>query len=196
MLLGMKNLKGKAILKRVVEHNMNIQAKMVTSAGEIHLQLFPDVAPETVVNFVTLASVGFYNGVTFHRVIEDFMIQGGDPTGTGMGGPGYNFGDEFVADVTFDAPGKLAMANAGPGTNGSQFFITHTPTPWLNNAHTIFGEVVSESDQAVVDAIQQGDTIEHIELTGDVDALLETHKAEYGSRVQVLEKQFSHLFNK
>lgn len=173
---------------------MQLEAKMITSAGTIHLELFPEIAPETVVNFVTLASVGFYNGIKFHRVIEDFMIQGGDPTGTGMGGPGYNFGDEFVPHVTFDAPGKLAMANAGPGTNGSQFFITHVPTPWLNNAHTIFGQVVSEADQAIVNAVTQGDVIETIEITGDVEAFLAAHPEAHEQRVAVLKKNFADLF--
>ena len=104
------------------------------------------------------------------------MIQGGDPTGTGAGGPGYQFGDEFIEEFTFNEPGKLAMANAGPGTNGSQFFITHVPTEWLNYKHTIFGEVVSDADQAVVNKVEQGDTIETIEITGDVDKFLEANK--------------------
>lgn len=173
---------------------MNIQANMVTSRGTIHLTLLPTVAPETVINFLTLAQTGFYNGLKFHRVIEEFMVQGGDPTGTGMGGPGYNFGDEFDPAVKFDAPGKLAMANAGPGTNGSQFFITHTPTPWLNNAHTIFGHVVSAADQVVVDAIQQGDIIEKIELVGDFAEFMTTHQKFVDTRTNILKKQFAKLF--
>ena len=119
----------------------------------IKAELYPDVAPNTVANFVTLVRKGFYNGLIFHRVIPGFMIQGGDPTGTGTGGPGYRFEDEFSSELTFDRPYLLAMANAGPGTNGSQFFITVAATPWLNMHHTIFGEVVDEHSKAVVDEI-------------------------------------------
>lgn len=173
---------------------MNIQATMVTSAGTIHLELLPEIAPETVVNFIVLAQTGFYNGLKFHRVIEDFMIQGGDPAGTGMGGPGYNFQDEFSPEANFNTPGKLAMANAGRGTNGSQFFITHTPTPWLHNAHTVFGQVVSEADQAVVDAVAQGDTIETITVSGDVEAFLAAHQESVDGRLRILKKNFPHLF--
>ena len=141
-----------------------------------NLKLYPEATPITVTNFVHLARKGYYDGLKFHRVIADFMIQGGDPTGTGAGGPGYQFGDEFIEEFTFNEPGKLAMANAGPGTNGSQFFITHVPTEWLNYKHTIFGEVVSDADQAVVNKVEQGDTIETIEITGDVDKFLEANK--------------------
>jgi cyclophilin family peptidyl-prolyl cis-trans isomerase len=122
-------------------------ATLHTTRGDIVIELLPKVAPITVNNFVFLAREGFYNGVTFHRVLPDFMAQGGDPTGTGSGGPGYQFQDEF-GDLTFDTPGILAMANAGPGTNGSQFFITYVPTPWLDGHHTIFGKVVSGMEVA------------------------------------------------
>ena len=118
----------------------------------------------TVANFVNLAQRGFYDGLSFHRVIEDFMIQGGCPQGTGTGGPGYRFADEFVDSLRHDAPGKFSMANAGPGTNGSAFFITHVPTPWLDDAHTIFGAVEGDDDQAVVNAIGQGDHIVSVTL--------------------------------
>ena len=138
-----------------------------TSEGEIKVKLFEKEAPETVANFVGLATgekewtkggksmkgTPLYNGTIFHRVIPNFMIQGGDPDGTGMGGPGYKFKDEFDPSLTFTKPGLLAMANAGPGTNGSQFFITVAATPWLNNKHTIFGEVEGEADMAVVNKI-------------------------------------------
>jgi peptidyl-prolyl cis-trans isomerase A (cyclophilin A) len=139
-----------------------------TSEGDIRINLYPDHAPKTVANFVGLASgeksysrpnAGggtsgpFYDGSVFHRVISGFMIQGGDPTGTGMGGPGYQFADEFHPELRFDRPYLLAMANAGPGTNGSQFFITVAPTPHLNRRHTIFGEVADAESRAVVDAI-------------------------------------------
>ncbi len=120
-----------------------------TNQGDIEIKLFPEVAPKTVENFVGLAKKGYYDGIIFHRVIKQFMIQGGDPTGTGRGGEslwGGKFDDEFSPTVSFSKPGILAMANAGPGTNGSQFFITTAPTPWLNNRHTIFGEVVNGYD--------------------------------------------------
>jgi peptidyl-prolyl cis-trans isomerase B (cyclophilin B) len=151
----------------------SIQAVMETSQGEIRLELFPDQVPVTVASFVNLARRGFYDGLKFHRVIADFMIQGGCPRGTGAGGPGYKFEDEFDPTLRHDKPGRLSMANAGPGTNGSQFFITHVPTPWLDDAHSIFGQVVGDEDQAVVDSIRQGDTITSVRLSGDVDAVLE-----------------------
>ena len=133
------------------------EAKVVleTNQGKITVKLFPETAPKTVENFLGLVKKGYYNGIIFHRVIKDFMIQGGDPTGTGMGGEslwGKPFEDEVSASVEFDRKGILAMANAGPGTNGSQFFITTVPTPWLNMKHTIFGEVVEGYD--VVEKIE------------------------------------------
>ena len=150
-----------------------LYAKFTTSKGEIIVALTPDKTPGTVGNFVGLAegtqenkekAAGepYYNGLKFHRVIPDFMIQGGCPQGSGMGGPGYQFEDEFHPELRHDAPGILSMANAGPGTNGSQFFITHGPTPWLDNKHTVFGKVTE--GQAVVDVIAQGDTIESLEI--------------------------------
>lgn len=158
---------------------MSLQAIIKTNKGEIKLHLFPDVAPVTVINFILLAKKGYYNGIKFHRVIEDFMIQGGDPTGTGAGGPGYQFGDEFKEGVVFNKKGLLAMANAGPNTNGSQFFITHVPTEWLNYKHTIFGEVVSEEDQKVVDAIKQNDVIEEVAIIGETEELFKQNEEFY-----------------
>ena len=158
---------------------MSLQAIIKTNKGEINLNLFSDVAPVTVLNFITLAKTGYYNGLKFHRVIEDFMIQGGDPTGTGAGGPGYQFGDEFKEGVVFNKKGLLAMANAGSNTNGSQFFITHVPTEWLNYKHTIFGEVVSQKDQDVVDSIKQNDTINEVIIVGNTDRLIEDNKEFY-----------------
>ena len=148
-------------------------AVITTNKGPINLRLFRDKTPMTIANFVNLANRGYYNNLTFHRVIEDFMIQGGCPLGTGTGGPGYQFEDEFVPELKHDKPGILSMANAGPGTNGSQFFITHIPTPWLDNNHTVFGEVLSEQDQQVVNQIRQNDAIISIEIQGDTTALLE-----------------------
>jgi len=150
---------------------MALGATIKTDKGDIHLTLEDERAPMTVANFVNLSRRGYYDGLTFHRVIADFMIQGGCPEGSGRGGPGYKFGDEFSPKLRHNAPGKLSMANAGPGTNGSQFFITHIPTPWLDDAHTIFGAVVGPDDQAVVDAIEQGDSIVAIEIDGDTTAL-------------------------
>lgn len=150
---------------------INLNAKIITSKGEINIKLLPDVAPFAVLNFVHLSKVGYYNNLKFHRVISDFMIQGGDPLGTGAGGPGYQFGDEFKEGVVFDKPGILAMANAGKNTNGSQFFITHVETPWLNYKHTIFGEVISEKDQEIVNEVEQGDIIQTIEITGETESL-------------------------
>lgn len=155
---------------------MKLQASIKTEKGEIRLALFPEAAPMTVTNFIYLARRGYYSGLKFHRVISDFMIQGGDPTGTGAGGPGYQFGDEFQKGLEFNKKGLLAMANSGPNTNGSQFFITHVPTTWLNYKHTIFGEVLGEEDQAIVDTIAQGDIMQEIVISGDVEAFLETQK--------------------
>ncbi|HRF46404.1 MAG TPA: peptidylprolyl isomerase [Anaerolineales bacterium] len=132
-----------------IDVNKSYTATIVTAKGNIVIELMPKVAPKTVNNFVFLARQGYYDGVIFHRVIKDFMAQGGDPTGTGMGGPGYQFEDEFSPDVTFSQAGLLAMANAGAGTNGSQFFITYVPTPHLNGAHTIFGTVVAGLEVAL-----------------------------------------------
>jgi peptidyl-prolyl cis-trans isomerase B (cyclophilin B) len=155
----------------------DLTATFQTSKGPIHVRLFGDKAPVTVANFVNLAQRGFYDGLNFHRVIGDFMIQGGCPHGTGTGGPGYKFEDECRADLKHDAPGKLSMANAGPGTNGSQFFITHVPTPWLDGKHTVFGAVVGPEDQKVVDSIKGEDTIESIRIEGDAASLMEAQSA-------------------
>lgn len=148
-----------------------ILAEMNTSKGVIHLRLYPQQAPVTVANFVNLAKRGFYDNLSFHRVIDNFMIQGGCPLGSGTGGPGYRFEDECTPELRHDAPGKLSMANAGPGTNGSQFFITHVETPWLDGKHTVFGSVVSAEDQAVVNAIAGGDEIVSVTISGGDDLL-------------------------
>ena len=153
-----------------------MKAIIKTNKGEINLNLFSEAAPVTVLNFINLANRGYYNNTIFHRVIEDFMAQGGDPTGTGMGGPGYSFGDEVYNGYLFDKPGYLAMANAGPNTNGSQFFITTVITEWLNNNHTIFGEVVSESDLDIVKSLKNNDKIEIIEIIDLDKEFLDKHK--------------------
>jgi peptidyl-prolyl cis-trans isomerase B (cyclophilin B) len=166
---------------------MTINVTMKTNKGDIHLRLHDDKTPMTVANFVNLAKRGYYDGKTFHRVIPDFMIQGGCPEGSGRGGPGYKFGDEFDASLKHDKPGILSMANAGPGTNGSQFFITHGATPWLDGKHSVFGEVVGAEDQAVVNKIVGDDTIEKVEVEGDVDALLEKQAANVAKWNEVLD---------
>jgi len=150
-----------------------MKATIKTNKGEINLELFSEQCPTTVANFANLAQRGFYDGLKFHRVIEDFMIQGGCPQGTGTGGPGYVFDDECTPELKHDQPGRLSMANAGPGTNGSQFFITHVPTPWLDGKHTVFGKVESDQDQAVVNQIKNGDTIEKVTIHGDTQVLFE-----------------------
>ena len=153
---------------------------MITTKGDINLNMFDNEAPLTVSSFLFLAKKGYYDGIVFHRVIENFMIQCGDPLGNGTGGPksvgvdsfpyqgkdiSYPFADEFQSGKVFNKPGVLAMANAGPRTNGSQFFITHVPTPHLNNKHSIFGEILGPADQNVVDAIRKGDKIKSIKIT-------------------------------
>jgi len=147
-----------------IETDKNIKIKIETTQGDIDLELYPQHAPKTVNNFVFLAGEGFYDGVMFHRVICNFMIQGGDPTGTGRGGPGYRFEDEVRENPLTHEQGVIAMANSGPDTNGSQFFITHSPQPHLNGNHTVFGKVIKGQD--IVDAIQQGDKIVQIKIYG------------------------------
>tara|TARA_B100000674_G_scaffold24149_1_gene16916 strand:- start:225 stop:728 length:504 start_codon:yes stop_codon:yes gene_type:complete len=145
-----------------------MQAHIKTNKGTIKLNLFYNKTPITVSNFVNLANRGYYNNLSFHRVINDFMVQGGCPIGTGTGGPGYNFSDEFHPELRHDQPGVLSMANAGPGTNGSQFFITHVETPWLDNNHTVFGKVIGDDDQDIVNSIVQNDMIESVEIIGEL----------------------------
>ena len=161
------------------ENRMNVTIK--TLKGDINLVLFPEKSPLTVANFVNLIQQKYYDGVIFHRVIEDFMAQGGDPTGTGMGEPGYRFEDETDNGLKFNKAGKLAMANAGPGTNGSQFFITTVPTDWLDGNHTIFGEVASKDDLDVVKNLYNGDKMIEVTVSGDrIEELLE----KYSGRIQ------------
>jgi peptidyl-prolyl cis-trans isomerase B (cyclophilin B) len=150
----------------------DLTATFTTSRGPIRVRLFADKTPVTTASFVNLVQRGYYDGLSFHRVIPDFMIQGGCPEGSGRGGPGYRFEDETRADLRHDKPGVLSMANAGPGTNGSQFFITHVATPWLDGKHTVFGEVLGAEDQAVVNAIKGGDRIESVRIEGDTASLL------------------------
>ena len=147
----------------------DIRIILHTEKGDIEATLFASQTPMTVANYLNLAKKDYYNDIKFHRVIPNFMIQGGDPTGTGSGGPGYKFGDEFVPTLKHNKAGIFSMANAGPGTNGSQFFITHLPTPHLDGKHTVFGEVTKGQD--VVNAIRQGDKIKSIEVLDPTDDL-------------------------
>jgi len=153
----------------------NLVVKIETTKGTISGELFSDQVPNTVANFVNLVQRGYYDGISFHRVIPDFMVQTGDPEGTGSGGPGYNFNDEFVASLKHSTPGIFSMANRGPNTNGSQFFITHVPTPWLDGKHSVFGKVTAS--QEVVDSIEQGDKMLSVTVEGDVTTLLENASA-------------------
>jgi peptidyl-prolyl cis-trans isomerase B (cyclophilin B) len=146
-----------------IDPKKSYRAAMETTQGTILLQLYPEHAPKTVNNFVFLARQGYYDGVAFHRVIADFVIQGGDPTGTGRGGPGYKFEDEVSGNPLKHETGTLSMANAGPNTNGSQFFITHSPQPHLDGKHTVFGQVIEGQD--VVNAIRQGDQITSLSIS-------------------------------
>ncbi len=154
----------------------DIRLILKTSRGAIEGTIFASKVPMTAANFLNLAKRGYYNGIKFHRVIPSFMIQGGDPTGTGMGGPGYKFGDEIHPSLKHTKPGIFSMANAGPGTNGSQFFITHLPTPHLDGKHAVFGEVTKGQD--VVNAIKQGDAISSIEILDSTDELFTAQKAQ------------------
>lgn len=163
-------------------------ATFKTNRGDIHVKLETEKTPITTANFVNLVQRGYYNGLSFHRVIPDFMIQGGCPQGTGTGGPGYKFEDETNTGIRHER-GVLSMANAGPATNGSQFFITHIATPWLDGKHTVFGKVVGADDQKVVDAIKGSDTIESITIEGDTQAALDKASAHVAKWNQVLDSR-------
>ncbi len=164
-----------------------LTAVITTTKGDIHVTLFPAEAPLTVANFVNLAQRGYYDGLKFHRVLANFMIQGGDPTGTGSGGPGYRFADEFSPSLRHDSAGTLSMANSGPSTNGSQFFITHGPTPHLDDIHSIFGKVSSGRD--VVDAIAQDDVMTTIVIEGDPSSLLAAQKEQVDEWNTILDRR-------
>jgi peptidyl-prolyl cis-trans isomerase B (cyclophilin B) len=164
-----------------------------TDKGDIHIRLFDRQTPVTVANFVNLATRKYFNGLNFHRVISDFMIQGGCPHGTGTGDPGYRFEDEFLPELRHNRAGILSMANAGPGTNGSQFFITHLPTPHLDNRHTVFGIVVGPDDQAVVDSIVKGDKIQSISIEGNIVSLMEKTADRVQEWNRILDKRFPEL---
>ena len=168
-----------------------LKAIITTEKGKIVLELFGDKTPLTVANFVNLAKRSYYDGLTFHRVIEDFMIQGGDPYGTGAGDPGYKFEDETRGDLKHTGPGILSMANAGPNTNGSQFFITHVETSWLDGKHTVFGKVLS--GQNVVDAIQQGDKMLSVVIEGKIPDEVKAVQNRVDEWNKILDKKFPKL---
>ncbi len=165
-----------------------LTAVMKTNKGDIHLTLYADKTPITVASFVNLAQRGYYDGLTFHRVIPNFMIQGGCPLGTGTGDPGYKFEDEFDSTLKHDRGGILSMANSGPGTNGSQFFITHKDTGHLDGKHSIFGAIVGPEDQEVVNAIGQGDKIETITIEGDTAPLFSATQSHLDGWNSILDK--------
>ncbi len=169
------------------ESMKDIRIIVKTDKGDIEGVLYPSKAPVTVANFLNLAKRGYYDGLKFHRVIPDFMIQGGDPTGTGSGGPGYRFEDECTPELKHDKPGIFSMANAGPGTNGSQFFVTHVPTPWLDGKHTVFGSVTKGQD--IVNAVTQGDKIKSIEILDPTDDLFAAQSKRLAEWNAVLDKR-------
>ncbi|MGK0290334.1 MAG: peptidyl-prolyl cis-trans isomerase B (cyclophilin B), partial [bacterium] len=171
----------------------NLVAVVDTTQGKIKLNLYPEQAPVTVANFVNLSLRGYYDGLKFHRVIDNFMVQGGCPSGTGTGGPGYRFEDECVSELRHDQGGVLSMANAGPGTNGSQFFITHTETPWLDGKHTVFGKILSDEDQVVINKISQSDSINSITIEGDHTDLLEKSADRIKEWNETLKSNFPNL---
>ena len=158
-----------------------MKATIKTNKGDINIDLYSEGAKLTVSNFANLSNRCFYNNLTFHRVIDDFMIQGGCPIGTGTGDPGYKFKDEFSPSLKHDKPGVLSMANSGRNTNGSQFFITHLETPWLDNKHTVFGQVSDSDSLAVVNSIKPDDLIESVEISGEVEVHkdVENHLVEW-----------------
>jgi peptidyl-prolyl cis-trans isomerase B (cyclophilin B) len=169
------------------ESMKDIRIIVKTDKGDIEGVLYPSKAPVTVANFLNLAKRGYYDGLKFHRVIPDFMIQGGDPTGTGSGGPGYRFEDECTPELKHDKPGIFSMANAGPGTNGSQFFVTHVATPWLDSKHTVFGSVTKGQD--IVNAVTQGDKIKSIEILDPTDDLFAAQSKRLAEWNAILDKR-------
>ncbi|MCC6221068.1 MAG: peptidylprolyl isomerase [Deltaproteobacteria bacterium] len=179
------------VTKMAAFADSNIQVTIETTKGAIKGELFGDKVPRTVANFVNLAQRGYYDEITFHRVIPNFMIQTGDPKGDGTGGPGYSFEDEFDPTLKHSGPGVFSMANRGPATNGSQFFITHVATDWLDGKHSVFGKVTSGQD--VVNGIAQGDKIVRIVVEGNVSALLEKEKANVAKWNTVLDANFPKL---
>ena len=172
-------------LARAEDEVKDIKIVVKTTKGDIEATIYASKTPMTAANFLNLAKRGYYDGIVFHRVIPDFMVQGGDPTGTGRGGPGYKFGDEFDSSLKHTTPGIFSMANSGPGTNGSQFFITHKETPWLDGKHSVFGKVTKGQD--IVDSIAKGDSIKSIEILDSTDALFKAQEKNLAEWNKVLD---------
>lgn len=191
-ILGGCSFFGKKESVDITKYN-DIRATFVTSQGDIEFYLYPEAAPITVANFVNLALRGYYDNTVFHRAIENFMIQGGDPTGTGQGTPGYLTDDEFVDWLDFYQPGMLAMANMGPNTNGSQFFITIYPADSLNQRYTIFGEFVTQGDYDRIKKLEKGDVIKEIKISGHADLLLSLNKERVDEWNKILDKEYPNL---
>ncbi|MGL5278761.1 MAG: peptidylprolyl isomerase [Cetobacterium sp.] len=177
---------------QAVKYN-DIRATFVTTQGDISFYLYPEASPVTVANFINLAKRGFYDNTKIHRAVENFVVQGGDPTGRGDGGPGYSIPDEFSKWLDFYQPGMLAMANTGPETGGSQFFFTLYPADWLNNKHTLFGEYIEEKDFNNIKKLEVGDVIKEIKFTGDVDLFLSLHKTQVEEWNSTLDQNFPNL---
>ena len=191
-ILGGCSFFGKKDSVDITRYN-DIRATFVTSQGDIEFYLYPEAAPITVANFVNLALRGYYDNTVFHRAIENFMIQGGDPTGTGQGTPGYLTNDEFVDWLDFYQPGMLAMANMGPNTNGSQFFITIYPADSLNQRYTIFGEFVTQGDYDRIKKLEKGDVIKEVKINGHADLLLSLNKDRVDEWNKILDKEYPNL---
>ena len=192
LLSGCSYLKKMDNEMNAVKYN-DIRATFVTSQGEINFYLYPEAAPITVVNFINLAQRGYYNDNKIHRAVDNFIVQAGDPTETGRGGPGYTIPDETVGWLDFYQQGMLAMANAGPGTGGSQYFLTLYPADWLNGKHTIFGEYVADKDFEVMKKLEYGDVIKEIKFAGDIDFLLSIYKEDIEKWNTVLDEKFPNL---
>lgn len=180
------------VFKSPTKYN-NVTATFVTTQGEITFFLYPEAAPLTVANFINLAKRGFYDNTKFTRSVDNFIVQGGDPTGTGMGGPGYTIPDEFVEWLDFYQPGMLAMANAGPNTGGSQFFFTFAPADWLNGIHTVFGEVRSEGDFQKIRKLEMGDVVKEVKISENGDFILSLFKDQVEQWNSILDIEYPNL---
>lgn len=181
-----------SVFKNPTKYN-NVTVTFVTTQGEISFFLYPEAAPLTVANFINLAKRGFYDNTKFTRSVDNFIVQGGDPTGTGMGGPGYTIPDEFVEWLDFYQPGMLAMANAGPNTGGSQFFFTFSPADWLNGVHTIFGEVRSEGDFQRLRKLEMGDVVKEVKISENGDFILSLFKEQIDEWNAILDSEYPNL---
>ncbi|MGL4534034.1 MAG: peptidylprolyl isomerase [Fusobacteriaceae bacterium] len=192
MLTGCSSVKRAFSSDESAKYN-DIRVTIVTTQGDINFYLYPEATPLTVANFINLAKRGYYDNTTVHRAIENFMAQAGDPTGTGTGGPGYMIEDEIVDWLDFFQSGLLAMANAGPGTGGSQFFITTAPAEWLNGKHTVFGETIGDTDLEKSKKLEVGDIIKEIKFTGEIDLILSLNKNRVDEWNEILDKKYPNL---